>query len=129
MNSIDEQMVMASDVGAVIRSSGKHSKEEKISVIHTLKTLAVFFEEIISENKTFEIREDDRGYEVGDYLKLIEIEVDEENPDHPIKHTGRKAAVKVTYITDFKQQKNHVVMGIKKASLEGVKSAFPMNWP
>jgi hypothetical protein len=36
----------------------------------TLKTLSPFFEEIVAERKTFEIRRDDRDYDVGDVLLL-----------------------------------------------------------
>ena len=39
-----------------------------------LKTLPQYFEEVRSGNKTFELREDDRTYKVGDKLRLLEFD-------------------------------------------------------
>lgn len=61
-------------------------------MIHALKTLPEYFEAVRSGAKTFELREDDRGFQVGDYLALNEW--DGEN------YTGRSQLVKVTYMLD-----------------------------
>ncbi|EAE5185442.1 DUF3850 domain-containing protein [Listeria monocytogenes] len=72
---------------------------------HELKILSKYFWDILEGKKTFEIRKNDRDYQVGDYLILKELK-DE-------KHTGRKLPVVVTYITDYEQKEGYVVMGIK----------------
>lgn len=42
--------------------------------VHELKTWPFFFEEIIKGTKTFEVRNDDRGFQVGDVLLLREFD-------------------------------------------------------
>lgn len=59
---------------------------------HKLKTWPQFFESVVLGDKTFEVRKDDRGYQVGDTLLL-----EEWNPDTSF-YTGRAHAVTVTYI-------------------------------
>ena len=59
-------------------------------MIHELKTLPVYFGEVWNGNKTFEIRKDDRGYKVGDSLKLLEY--------NSLGYTGRICNRKITYI-------------------------------
>jgi len=41
-------------------------------MIHILKILPEYFEEVCLGNKTFEIRKNDRNYHVGDWLELRE---------------------------------------------------------
>ena len=43
--------------------------------IHELKILPQYFEKVLDGSKTFELRKDDRGYEVGDILILKEFNV------------------------------------------------------
>lgn len=73
---------------------------------HILKTWPEYFEKIISGEKTFEIRKNDRDFEIGDELILREYD--------PISksYTNRVIETRVTYITDFAQTDNNVVMGI-----------------
>lgn len=59
---------------------------------HELKTWPAFFEEIASGRKTFEVRQDDRGFSVGDILVLREWEPTGE------QYTGREVRKVVTYI-------------------------------
>jgi len=77
--------------------------------IHELKILSNFFGPIKDGNKLFEIRKNDRNFEPGDVLLLREITT--LNEDKQV-YTGQMKAVKVTYITDYKQQFDYVVMGI-----------------
>jgi hypothetical protein len=74
---------------------------------HYLKTWAQFFPALISKAKQFEIRKDDRGFEVGDLLILEEWDVASES------YTGQKLYKQITYITKFQQQSGYVVMGIR----------------
>ena len=58
---------------------------------HSLKIQKTYFESVLNDTKTFELRKNDRGYGVGD--KLILNEFDESG-----RYTGRKITVVVTYI-------------------------------
>lgn len=60
-------------------------------MIHQLKLKSKYFEKVISGEKTFEIRVDDRHYQQGDYLALNEI-------DNNGIYTGRSCAVCVDYV-------------------------------
>ncbi|WPH51275.1 DUF3850 domain-containing protein [Enterococcus faecalis] len=78
---------------------------EKEPAIHELKILPEYFEAVVSGDKRFEIRKNDRGYKVGDILRLNEYEDG--------KYTGNFHAAEITYITDYAQQDGYVVLGIK----------------
>lgn len=43
-------------------------------MIHELKCKSEFFRDLRTEKKNFEVRKDDRGFCVGDYLALNEID-------------------------------------------------------
>ena len=58
---------------------------------HELKTWPEFFQSIADEEKTFEIRRDDRGFRVGDYLLLREW-------THDDGYSGRVRLRKVCYV-------------------------------
>ena len=53
-------------------------------MIHELKTLPEYFKEVVSGNKPFEVRKNDRPFKVGDYLMLREYEPKE------ALYTGKK---------------------------------------
>jgi hypothetical protein len=48
-------------------------------VIHEVKILPKYFEEVQSGAKTFEYRKDDRGYKVGDIIRLMEYQPESGN--------------------------------------------------
>ncbi len=74
---------------------------------HHLKTWPEYFEKVLTGHKTFEIRENDRDFYVGDTLHLMEFEPD------TLLYTGRDCNMIVTYMTDFEQVEDFVVMAIK----------------
>lgn len=76
-------------------------------VVHRLKCWPEFFEAIWDGSKPFEIREDDRDYAVGHNLHLQEWDPKTE------KYTGREITKQVTYITDWAQRNDYVVMGLR----------------
>ena len=47
-------------------------EEDNIKKLHELKTINPFFEDIWRGLKDFEVRKNDRNFEIGDRLKLIE---------------------------------------------------------
>jgi len=73
-----------------------------ISKIHYLKTLPEFFRDVQDGRKTFEIRKDDRDYNVGDYLLLREWDPTIQKGCHPYlperNFTGKEVQVKIKYI-------------------------------
>ena len=79
---------------------------------HELKTWAKFYERILDGSKQFEIRYNDRAFQTGDRLKLVEIADNEDVP------TGRYIFCDVTFMTHFAQKENYVVMGIKFSNCE-----------
>ncbi|MGL3053002.1 DUF3850 domain-containing protein [Enterococcus faecalis] len=78
---------------------------EKEPTIHELKILPEYFEAVVSGNKRFEIRKNDRNYKKGDILRLNEYQEGQ--------YTGDVHVAEITYITDYAQQDGYVVLGIK----------------
>jgi hypothetical protein len=76
-------------------------------MVHGLKITPNYFEKVVSKEKTFEVRYNDRNFQVGDILKLMEY-VDG-------SYTGRSVYAKITYILrDFEGlQPNFVVISIE----------------
>lgn len=77
--------------------------------VHTIKCHPKYFARIIDGSKTFEIRKNDRDYQVRDELVITEY-------DPEIGGELEEASfirARVTYITDFAQTADYVVMGIK----------------
>jgi hypothetical protein len=70
---------------------------------HNLKIYPQYFEEVLTGNKTFEIRRNDRNFLVGDTVVLQEFNrgVGE--------YTGREIEVIITYISDYEQKPEYVV--------------------
>ena len=75
---------------------------------HTLKTWPEYFRAIKDGRKTFEIRKNDRNFQVGDTLLLQEYMPDEG------EFTGRDILVAVNYILDGFSglQDGYVAIGI-----------------
>ena len=78
-------------------------------MLHELKTLPSFFEAMVFHKKLFEIRKNDRNFQVGDILLLREWWDGK-------GYTGAQQYVEVLYLTDFAQQSGYVVMGISMLS-------------
>lgn len=80
--------------------------------VHVLKTWPKYFEAVYFGDKTFEVRRNDRNFQVGDTLLLREWDPETED------YTGRKLEVQVTYMTDVADmgvlKEGYVIMGIRK---------------
>lgn len=74
-------------------------------MIHELKILPEFYEAVLSNEKTFEIRRNDREYLVGDCVILKEYREE--------KYTGRHVKGHITYITNYEQKEDYVVFSFK----------------
>jgi len=98
-------------------------------ITHNLKTWPSYFNEVLSGEKTFEIRRNDRQFQVGDLLILEEYipfeestdneestdddDDDEESREDLGTYTGRSVQMVITYITRFEQKDEFVVLGIR----------------
>lgn len=79
--------------------------------VHELKILPEFIQPQIEGKKNFEIRKNDRNYQVGDTLVLKEYDPKTNN------FTGINMLAEVTYITDYMQKDGYVVLGTKRFKL------------
>jgi len=79
--------------------------------VHDLKIEEKYFKEVLSGNKTFEIRKNDRDFRVGELVELSEV-IQPSIYNEPC-YTGRVLFKEITYITDFNQKDGYVVFGIK----------------
>ena len=78
---------------------------------HQLKVWSEYMDDLLNGSKTFELRYNDRDFQVGDSLLLMEY--DKENK----KYLNREFKVRITYILDnsvFDALKDgYVIMGLK----------------
>lgn len=81
--------------------------------VHYLKTWTTFFKDIRSGVKRFEVRKNDRDYQVGDTLILEEFNSITE------KYTGAWVPEEVTYKLSDPQfvKKGYVILGIKEIKI------------
>ena len=76
---------------------------------HELKTINPYFQEVWDGNKTFEVRFNDRDFQVEDFLILKEY-------DHVKKEfIGREVFCQITYILDDPSycKEGYVILAIK----------------
>jgi hypothetical protein len=78
-------------------------------MIHELKTLPEYFEDVISGKKQFEVRKFDRPFHVGDLLALNEFDIKTKT------YTGRSCLVYIDYMLSDSEyvKKDYVILGIK----------------
>jgi hypothetical protein len=79
-------------------------------MVHKLKTWPEFFGAIREDIKRFEIRKDDRGFKVGDYLLLQEYDIKNN------RYTGEEENRQITYILSgpaFGLEKDYVCMSLE----------------
>lgn len=80
---------------------------------HNLKILPEYFVEVVRGNKTFEVRKDDRPFNVGDELILYEVNCG--------RYTGRNIKVIITYILrnpDYCKE-GYCILGFKQPVKHG----------
>lgn len=77
---------------------------------HELKCWPEYFARIGTGQKTFEIRRNDRDFQVGDILILKEYDPAKGWPDHGSYETIR---AEIIYMSSYEQKDGFVVLGIK----------------
>ena len=77
-------------------------------MIHQLKCKSKYFEDVVSGKKTFEVRENDRDFHLGDYLALNELAANG-------IETGTSALFRVVYMLNNSMycKEGFVILGIK----------------
>lgn len=81
-------------------------------MVHYLKTLPEYFQSVKIGIKNFEIRKNDRNFQIGDELALLEY-----TPQNGF--TGDYIIVEVIYMTNYEQKDGYVVMGIERRENNG----------
>lgn len=66
--------------------------------IHELKCYPEYYEPVVSEKKRFEIRYNDRNYEINDYLLIKEYGLNDCIGRYD--YTGRYCLCKINYVLD-----------------------------
>lgn len=84
-------------------------------MLHKIKTWPQFFDAVADGTKTFELRENDRGYQKGDEVILQEWdpELDEKRfgkSPAPKGYTGREIKAKIGYVLPVGN--NHVAFSL-----------------
>lgn len=85
---------------------------------HELKTWPEPFQAVLDGRKRFEVRKDDRGFAVGDLLRLKEWEPSDHHWPYG-RYTGRETLVRVTYLLPggrFGIPEHHCIMSIDDAA-------------
>jgi len=92
-----------------IRVKGKLIKVGETITYKPLKVWSEYFDALVSGDKSFEVRKNDRNYQVGDILQLREWDKDKG------EYTGRYASKVVTYMLNggmFGIEQGYCVMGL-----------------
>ena len=94
-------------------------------MIHRLKTLQPYFDDVKSGKKPFEIRVNDRDYQVGDILVLEEYN----NTDLSTGYTGQVIIKSVTYVltncSQYGLKDGYCIMGLAENSWIPVSERLP----
>lgn len=83
--------------------------------MHNIKLNIEFCDDVLSGRKSFEIRENDRGYQTGDHIKFIpyDSKIYPKTPEHPIANKEYE----ITYVLNGWGLKNgYVVFGIREVT-------------
>jgi hypothetical protein len=94
------------------RDEFKIPNEPKPRTVHHVKSRVLWYQDILSGKKPFDVRLNDRGYKVGDILMLHEWD---DRVDMEAGHyTGRDIQRLVTYIAGFGCEPGYVVLGFTR---------------
>lgn len=85
-------------------------------MIHQVKCEHQFFEDVVRGNKPFEVRKNDRNYQVGDYLAMNELTEDKTG------YTRRSALFVIDYVLRYEDMPlalgyDYAVLGIRPCTI------------
>jgi len=72
---------------------------------HLLKIRKPYLDKVMSGEKTFEIRKNDRDFQVGDFVVLIEY-------PKPLANSPNEIKKKIGYISTFEQMPGYCVFSL-----------------
>ena len=78
---------------------------------HELKTLPVYFERILSGEKNFEVRRNDRGFQKGDEVLLDEYDPSKTGIELH-KYTGRQIRADIGFVLSEYQKEGYVTFSL-----------------
>lgn len=80
--------------------------------VHNLKILNDFADGVVAKDKTFEVRENDRGYQKGDFIKFQAVD----NLKIANHHIINNQLYEITYVlSGWGIKEGYVVLGIKES--------------
>lgn len=93
-------------------------------MIHQLKIKPEYFQAIAEGRKNFEVRNNDRQFQAGDFLALNELATVEQ-----FGETGRCLLVEVTYILNNQDycKDGQVIIGIRPCAITRIGARTPEN--
>lgn len=74
-------------------------------MVHEIKILPEYYQPVLDQRKSFEVRKNDRDYQPGDFILLNEFD--------GTKFTGRLSRAQILYVSDYQQTEGYVVFGFK----------------
>ena len=83
---------------------------------HMLKTDPAVFQDVLDGSKTFEIRFNDRGYQIGDLIVLKETKFtgQQMKSGQPLAYTGREIQKRISYVLGgYGLQDDRVILGVQ----------------
>jgi len=80
---------------------------ERPPVVHEIRIASIYYDDVITGKKTFELRKNDRGYKVGQLLSMNEFTEG--------RYTGRTVEAEITYMLEgfAGLQEGYCILGIK----------------
>lgn len=88
--------------------------ERRTKMTHKLKLNEAFADAVLSGNKSFEIRRNDRGFQKGDFITFQVVTGPAELPVY-VYHELNRRAYKITYVlSGWGLQEGYVALGIKE---------------
>jgi hypothetical protein len=103
------------EISDYVASLSTTTNEHSAGKVHELKTWPEYFEMIFTGKKTFEVRKNDRGFQVGDILHLREYSM------KTLSYTGRECKREITYILyggEWGISENTVILALQQLSQE-----------
>ncbi len=84
-------------------------------IIHRLKILDIFADDILEGNKTFELRYNDRNYQKGDLIRFVVVDKGGYVSRHPL---GRELFQIIYFLEGWGLKDGYVALGIQRLPQE-----------
>ena len=93
--------------------------------LHELKILHKYLVDVDLGNKTFELRKNDRDYQVGDLIRFIDIREDDSTTKNQIEpNIDENTLYRITYVLKdvekYGLDRDYCILAIKKLNIKEV---------